>query len=138
MYSLVPKAIRVRFAIVGIILLCIHLSLFQLHSPASQFNHSVTDIYGKQVDWTRFAYIQYVTNTEYLCNSVMLFETLHRLGARANKLLRYLSHFSVATDDDSTEVRLLRHARDVYGANLKPIHVQKRKGADGSLRELLN
>ena len=32
------------------------------------------------VDWSQFAYTQYVTNLDYLCNSVMLFERLHQLN----------------------------------------------------------
>ncbi|KAK0738622.1 nucleotide-diphospho-sugar transferase [Schizothecium vesticola] len=41
-------------------------------------------------DWSRFAYVQYVTNSAYLCNSVMLFETLHRLGtSRADRVMMY-------------------------------------------------
>lgn len=32
------------------------------------------------VHWLDFAYTQYVTNSNYLCNSVMMFEALDRLG----------------------------------------------------------
>ena len=39
------------------------------------------------VDWSRFAYVQYATDQLYLCNSVMLFEILHRLESRADRLL---------------------------------------------------
>ncbi len=81
------------------------------------------------VDWSRFAYVQYVTNTEYLCNSVMLFERLHTLGTRADKLMMYPAQFTPG--DSSQEGRLLVKARDEYGVKLTPIQVQHRDGADG-------
>ncbi|VVT46225.1 uncharacterized protein SAPINGB_P001108 [Magnusiomyces paraingens] len=41
------------------------------------------------VDWSKFAYVQYVTNAVYLCNSVMIFEQLQRVGSRAQRVLMY-------------------------------------------------
>ncbi|THZ34429.1 hypothetical protein D6C88_10490, partial [Aureobasidium pullulans] len=55
------------------------------------------------VDWSRFAYSQYVTEKNYLCNSLMIFETLHRLGSKAEP-------------------------RDNYNVKLVPIHVQRFAG----------
>lgn len=81
-----------------------------------------------QTDWSRFAYTQYATNRAYLCNSVMLFETLHRLGSRADRLLMYPSDFS--TDDNSRVAKLLRKARDEYRVKLVPVELQHRKGVD--------
>lgn len=46
------------------------------------------------LDWSRFAYVQYATNLQYLCNSVILFESLHRLGSKPDRLLLYPSSFS--------------------------------------------
>ncbi len=79
-------------------------------------------------DWSQFAYVQYVTNLPYLCNSVMLFASLHRLGCRPDRLMMYPSGFSL--EDDSTEARLLRKARDEYRVTLKPIEVQRRTSHD--------
>jgi hypothetical protein len=77
------------------------------------------------IDWSRFAYAQYVTNTDYLCNSVMLFETLHRLGSKAERMLMYPATF----DNDVTIVnsRLLEKARDDYHVILVPVEVQHKK-----------
>ncbi len=75
-------------------------------------------------DWSRFAYVQYVTNLPYLCNSVMLFERLNRLGCMPDRLMMYPDHFSL--EDNSTEAILLRKARDQYKVILKPIEVQRR------------
>lgn len=36
---------------------------------------------GGEEDWSQYAYCQYVTKPAYLCNSVMIFEALERLGA---------------------------------------------------------
>ena len=80
------------------------------------------------IDWTRFAYVQYVTNLPYLCNSVMLFEALNRLGCMPDRLMMYPDHFSL--EDNSTEAVLLRKARDEYRVILKPIEVQRRTGND--------
>ena len=35
---------------------------------------------AEAIDWFLFAYSQYVTDTVYLCNLVMNFEALNRLG----------------------------------------------------------
>ena len=75
-------------------------------------------------DWSEFAYVQYVTNLPYLCNSIMLFERLHSLGCKPDRLMMYPSGFS--PDDNSTESGLLTKARDKYKVNLKPIDVQQR------------
>ncbi|KAK9251415.1 nucleotide-diphospho-sugar transferase [Lipomyces tetrasporus] len=70
------------------------------------------------IDWSRFAYVQYVTNTAYLCNSVMLFEILHRLGSKAHRLMM-----------------LLRQARDKYGVKLMPIEIQRRATSEATWAE---
>ncbi|KAI9036774.1 nucleotide-diphospho-sugar transferase [Aspergillus affinis] len=59
--------------------------------------------WGPPVGWSRFAYAEYVTNTLYLCNSVMLFEALHRLGSKPDRLMMYPSAFLQDEKDDSTE-----------------------------------
>ena len=85
----------------------------------------------KTIDWSQFAYVQYVTNLPYLCNSVMLFESLHSLGCRPDRLMMYPSGFSV--EDDSTEARLLKKARDEYSVILAPIEVQRRTSNDRTI-----
>lgn len=50
------------------------------------------------VDWSRYAYTQYVTNKEYLCNSVMIFETLHRLKAKAERVMMYPDNMMSPTE----------------------------------------
>lgn len=88
------------------------------------------------VNWSRFAYTQYVTNSHYLCNSVMLFESLHRLGSRADRVMMYPSHM---LDNGAPETKrprdgdgqLLLKARDEYNVRLVPIEVHRRETNDG-------
>ena len=84
--------------------------------------------HSDSADWSKFAYIQYATTVPYLCNSVMLFERIHSLGTKADRLLLYAQTFT--PDEESITGTLLRKARDEYGAVLKPIEVQKRASDD--------
>lgn len=88
---------------------------------------------GTSVDWSKFAYTQYVTNKEYLCNSVMIFETLYRLKAKADLVMMYPDSMMTPTETNPTsnEARLLVKARDQYGVKLVPVSVQRRTGGDG-------
>ncbi|KAG5751052.1 hypothetical protein H9Q70_006277 [Fusarium xylarioides] len=83
-------------------------------------------------DWSRFAYIQYVTNEDYLCNSVMIFEALHRLGSKADRLLMYPQEMldPEAEYASSHGGKLLIRARDEYNVTLQPIEIQHRNGQD--------
>lgn len=105
------------------------------HIPAPSASTSPASDPSIPIDWTQFAYTQYVTNTAYLCNSVMLFEILHRLGTRADRLMMYPAYFLASENSESREAKLLRKARDEYGVKLQPIEVQRRSGQDG---EFLN
>lgn len=89
-------------------------------------------------DWSRFAYVQYATNAVYLCNSVMLFETLDRLGSRADRLLMYSSAFDSndrAPEEPSKESQLLMKARDQYNVKLQPITVQHKDAKESTWAE---
>ncbi|KAK1977279.1 glycosyltransferase family 8 protein [Colletotrichum cereale] len=85
------------------------------------------------VDWSRFAYVQYATNAPYLCNSVMFFERLEHLQSKPDRVLLYPSDMldpHAAAEDDSEEARLLVLARDLYRVKLVPITVQHRESQD--------
>ena len=83
-----------------------------------------------EVDWSRFAYTQYVTNSEYLCNSVMFFESLQRLSSRADRVVMYPSYMLETGNDDTHDARLLIKARDEYNVKLVPISVQHKTNSD--------
>jgi alpha-N-acetylglucosamine transferase len=59
----------------------------------------------------------------------MIFEALHRLGAKPDLLMLYPAEYPL--EDASEESRLLRKARDQYGVKLVPINIQRRTGDDG-------
>ena len=63
----------------------------------------------------------------------MVFEILHRLNSKADRLLMYPSDFQLDGDPEteSPDSRLLRKARDQYDVKLKAIEVQRRNSADG-------
>lgn len=78
-------------------------------------------------DWSSFAYVQYVTNTFYLCNSLMIFEALRKHNTKAELLMLYPQDWAVAEQNDTNaeyESLLLGKARDEYGVKLRPIEVR--------------
>lgn len=78
------------------------------------------------VDWSQYAYCQYVTTEDYLCNSVMIFESLARLGSKADRLMMYPEQWNL--NQNTTTGRLLSKARDAYSVHLEPISVQNLAG----------
>ena len=91
----------------------------------------------KNVDWRLFAYSQYATDSHYLCNSVMVFEALDRLGSRAERILMYPEEWDTdianITDRDS---QLLVKAANWYGVKLIPVKLQKfARSGDGEAGE---
>jgi len=86
---------------------------------------SVPPVQQGDVDWSQFAYVQYVTNPDYLCNSVMLFESLHRLGSKADRLLMYPATYSL-DKTSAYEGYLLLKARDEYNVTLVPVDIMSK------------
>lgn len=136
MRTVSPKALRS----LAVIVFCFLTAFMLLILPFKTSSRSSVSGHGHHVsqpedniDWSRFAYIQYATNTAYLCNSVMLFETLNRLHSKPERLILCPTTFSVDGTEDSVESRLLRKARDEYKVILVPIEVQHRNADDGKL-----
>lgn len=121
---------RYRWIAVAIFLVIFIFFLLQTRTPLVQNIPSIHT--AADVDWSRFAYTQYVTNSEYLCNSVMFFEALHRLSSRADRVMMYPSRM-LESEEGSPDARLLLKARDEYNVKLVPITVQHRNNADGEL-----
>jgi len=115
------------------LLVLYHLKYTAPFAPASPilptFSSDQKDGSLAGMDWSRFAYVQYVTTLPYLCNSVMLFERLHKLGSKADRLLLYPHELSPDAEGGEGGA-LLRKARDAYSAILKPIEVQRKDSAD--------
>ncbi|CEL11071.1 Putative AlphaN-acetylglucosamine transferase (AFU_orthologue; AFUA_8G02690) [Aspergillus calidoustus] len=77
------------------------------------------------VDWSRYAYSQYATSSPYLCNAVMVFDALERLGSRAQRVLFYPKDWDVIVESDHRrDSQLLRLAQEKYKALLIPIEVE--------------
>ncbi|KAI2486698.1 Alpha-N-acetylglucosamine transferase [Pyrenophora tritici-repentis] len=108
-----------------------HLIRFTQHSTATDTQTRIfpaSDTISDNVLWSDFAYVQYVTNAAYLCNSVMIFEALRRHGTKAELLMMYPQEWPVPEGNEaeiSYEGRLLALARDEYGAKLAPIQVKR-------------
>lgn len=89
------------------------------------------------VDWSRYAYSQYATSSAYLCNAVMVFEALQRLGSRADRVLFYPENWDTEiADRDDRDSQLLVLARDTYGVQLVPIDLDLiKEGSGRSIRK---
>ncbi|KAF5100321.1 hypothetical protein D0Z00_001289 [Geotrichum galactomycetum] len=88
----------------------------------------------EDVDWSQYAYVQYATNQNYLCNNLMIFDQLKTLDTNAERVLIYPNYWGepdvpeppapkgmkyIEKNKKTTE--LLRLARDKYSVKLKPV-----------------
>ena len=84
----------------------------------------------KSVDWHKFAYSLYATDTHSLCNALLIFESLKRLGSKADRVLIVPQEWDTtvhsATDRDS---QLLKIAQDKYKVTLYPVQLLGENGA---------
>jgi hypothetical protein len=96
-----------------------------------------TDPAWSHVDWSDFAYISYATTPDCLCNSLMLAESLHRLGAKPETLILYAADLGAENDENATSspsspsARLLHQASALYGARTEPVEVLNSSGGGG-------
>lgn len=98
-----------------------------LTGPSRYYQEAVQPpvLYGDdETNWSDFAYALYATDTEYLCNTVMLFETLHRLGSKADRILLYPRGFDMNARSESLNTELLLRAENEYNVKLIPIDIQ--------------
>ncbi|KAJ5452897.1 hypothetical protein N7445_001080 [Penicillium cf. griseofulvum] len=131
-----PKALRATITIVLLFVIIVSLLIIDgeptvVQIPSDYDGQAAVDA----LNWSQFAYTQYVTNTAYLCNSVMLFERLHSLKSKPDRVMMYPSEFSLDEKDNDLEGRLLRKARDEYNVKLVPIKVQSRSSWDSTWAE---
>lgn len=134
MLSNSSKVLRTIIAIVVLFFIAETLFILSNGRPdthLNDLNHSTPAAPNDALDWSRFAYAQYVTNIPYLCNSVMFFETLNRLQSKADRIMMYPTTFLLDENNNGTESRLLRKVRDEYKVKLIPIEIQSRSSADG-------
>lgn len=142
--SSVLKSRRIRMIFPGFFLLCFTMYSFWPFSSDGHIFHASERVYGKfkngtfydnrytdyaqkDMDWSLFAYVQYVTSPAYLCNSLMMLESLYRLGTKADLVMLYPKEWKVPSSpktSESIESAQLARARDEYGAKLVPIEIQ--------------
>ncbi|KAJ5248626.1 hypothetical protein N7468_000077 [Penicillium chermesinum] len=78
-----------------------------------------------KVDWSRYAYTQYATSETYLCNSIMVFDSLERLGSRAERILFHPLEWDLIVQDEGDRIsQLLLMAKDKYRVELRPIAIE--------------
>ena len=141
------RRVRTALIVVALLLIVFSLSRFMkmenpgLHySEPPQRNNGSTPATGDDgVRWSDFAYVQYVTNGNYLCNSLMILEALHRSGTKADRIMMYPEDWHISGDapDASTESKLLSQSRDLYEAKLVPIQVQTITKGDATWKDSL-
>lgn len=89
-----------------------------VHAPSLRY---------KNVDWSHYAYSQYATDSAYLCNAVMVFEALSRLGSKADRILFYPQEWDLEISSTSDrDSQLLVKARDWYGVKLIPMKIPQK------------
>lgn len=137
---------RIRTALITSTLLLVILSLSHFAAlvptrpalPQHTTNSSSATTYNDGVQWSDFAYVQYVTNANYLCNSLMILDALYHSKAKADRIMMYPEEWHVAEDnttDAPPESKLLAKARDAYHAKLVPIQVQSFEKGDATWKD---
>ncbi|KAK4074499.1 uncharacterized protein Triagg1_5095 [Trichoderma aggressivum f. europaeum] len=107
----------------GLSFVMITIYLFLRRTDDYYRQHTATILYKSSketngLDWSRYAYTQYVTSSEYLCISAMLLERLHYLGSRADRVLMYPKKMLPDPETNGGggfhDAELLIKARDEY------------------------
>lgn len=100
------------------------------------------------IDWKNdFAYVQYATTQDYLCNALMIFDQLESLKTRPDRVLIYPNHWGVPDEEEPTlpqglkrvkknpvTTKLLRLARDKYHVRLDPVSELRYQATESTWR----
>lgn len=100
----------------------------RLHQAAKAVAAPIIPPSGKRAceGMSCFAYSQYATHVPYLCNAVMMFESLHRLGSAADRVLLYNQDWEEGSKTYAG--RLLSKAKNDFHVKLVPVKVSSAKG----------
>lgn len=116
-------------AIATCLLYIYHLSPIHLLPTSSHPQNTNPLLNNKHIPWTQYAYSQYATSSAYLCNAVMVFESLHRLNSRADRILFYPRQWdTVISSSRDRDSQLLVKARDWYNVRLMPVDILPKAG----------
>ena len=108
-----PFRFRRRYAyyLCGFLFVC----WFLYPSPGRASTNGVTN-------WSNYAYSLYATDSATLCHALLLFDTLARLGSKADRVLFYPQHWDTkVTSTKDRDSQLLVLARDKYKVKLHPV-----------------
>ena len=116
---------RVRYVYLAVSLILLYVWFSRPSSLRRRPVHAPSLNY-KSVDWSHYAYSSYATSSAYLCNSVMVFEALDRLGSKADRILFYSEEWDTdVADQVDRDSQLLVKARDEYNVKLIPVQFEK-------------
>lgn len=88
-------------------------------------------VHYDEVDWSRFAYTTYATSETYLCNALMVFESLDRVGSRADRLLFYPKEWDLVVENEFDRIsQLLVMAKEQYHVQPVPVAIEEIKTVD--------
>jgi hypothetical protein len=76
------------------------------------------------IDWSKYAYSLYATDSATLCHALLVLDALSRLGSKADRVLFYPNYWdTVIRDSKDRDSQLLVIARDRYKVKLQPIQL---------------
>jgi hypothetical protein len=82
-----------------------------------------------QLDWSKYAYSLYATDSATLCHAVLVFDALAKHGSRAERVLFYPRNWdTVISNSKDRDSQLLVMARDKYKVNLEPVDLLSVEG----------
>jgi hypothetical protein len=134
--GITPRRLR-KYVIASLVFFVIlYITFHRSHPPRGLSPYLNYDA----IDWTQYAYTQYVTDETYLCNSVMVFEALDRLGSRADRILFYPKDWDLEVNFENDRLsQLLNLARDRYKVQLEPVTMDSlHQHESGMLSAILN
>lgn len=91
------------------------------------------------LDWSRYAYSLYATDSATLCHAVLIFDALARLGSKADRVLFYPDYWdTVISDPRDRDSQLLVIAQKKYNVNLLPIKLLSVEGREQGTTDRLH
>ncbi|KAF2011635.1 glycosyltransferase family 8 protein [Aaosphaeria arxii CBS 175.79] len=90
--------------------------------PSRQPSQVHDDNRPPPVNWHRYAYSLYATDSATLCHAVLIFDALAKFGSKADRILFYPKQWdTIVSGPRDRDSQLLVMARDVYKVKLEPV-----------------
>lgn len=111
---------RYWYYLAGVLFVC--WILFPSHPPPDDSN-------TLRIDWSRYAYSLYATDSATLCHAILIFDALAQFGSRADRVLFYPKNWdTIVSDSKDRDSQLLVLARDKYKVKLQPVSLLNVEG----------